>query len=63
MDKCCDNPHYKRAYVVLKLFKAKICINCGEVISDMPRPIEWIFEHFFSKIWFGMIKVTDENVE
>lgn len=61
--KCCNNPKYKKAYIVFPIFKAKYCTNCGEVISTMNPIVGWIFEHFFIHIWYGMVCVTDEDTK
>lgn len=58
---CCNNPHYKLAYVPCKPFKAKYCTNCNEVILDCNPIIEWIFEWIFSPFWNGSVYLPEEE--
>jgi len=61
--KCCNEPSYKRAYIVFKIFKAKYCVNCGEVTMDCSPVLEWIFMHIFAHFWFGTVTVTNKEVK
>lgn len=57
MDNCCRNPNLRRAYIPCKPFKAKYCLNCGEVILEVNRFWTFIWTYFVSPFWNGAIKV------
>lgn len=59
MTKCCDKPKYRNGHIVWKIFKVKVCINCGEATTNMSPLAEFLFIHIFSKLWEGIITLDD----
>lgn len=60
--KCCNNTDYIKAYTPCYPFKAKLCLNCGEVVGDSGFIVGFLFTYIFSPFWNGAVQVNTEGL-
>lgn len=57
LQKCCNNPHFVLAYTPCWPFRAKLCLNCGELFDNAHPTAEWLFANVFWRFWNGAVNV------
>lgn len=66
MDSCCTRPDYRTAWVPCWPFKAKYCMNCGEVTDNIPGWLSTFWLWFVWPFWNGKVIVEtgpDDELE
>lgn len=61
MTACCGRQEWARAWVPCWSFRARYCHRWGEVMLDMPWPLEWNWVTVFRPCWNGAVWVEGEG--
>lgn len=63
---CCT--HYRESgydfgYIMLPIFKVRVCRNCGDVQAIWGAAADVLFMLFFRWFWNGKVHITDDGLE
>lgn len=63
---CCT--HYREngyddGYIMLPIFKVRVCRNCGDVQAIWGAAADVLFMLFFRWFWNGKVNITEERLE
>lgn len=62
MADCCTHYHtdkYRPGYVIIPIFRVRMCENCGEIELICSDYLQTIFEIFFAPFWRGNVFIAD----